>query len=162
MNLKLLRKTESKMPNKDEFEIAEQDRIKRVYYILKREVKFYKVPIVDLVKVQTKDPFKVLVATILSARSKDEMTAGVAKRLFGKISKPNDLNQFSIKELEELIFPIGFYHNKAQYLKRLPGVLEKEFSNTIPDNVEDLMKLPGVGRKTANLVVAVAFEKPAV
>ncbi|RJQ15594.1 endonuclease III [Candidatus Woesearchaeota archaeon] len=133
--------------------------IDKVLLILKKEVVHYKVPVVDLIKVQTKDPFKVLLATMLSARTKDEVTAAAAKRLFARVHAVKDLENISQRELEKLIYPVGFYKNKAKYLKQLPSTLK---NNNIPYTVEELIKLPGVGRKTANLVVAVGFEKPAI
>lgn len=119
-------------------------------------------PVVELIETQTKDPFKVLVTTILSARTKDETTISAVNRLFQNVSTPADLHSLSVKEIESLIYPVGFYHEKAKNLKRLPLALEELFSGKIPSNVEELILLPGVGRKTANLVVAVAFNKPAV
>lgn len=133
-----------------------------VLQILSTEVAGYAVPIVDLIAVQTKDPYKVLVATILSARTKDETTAKAAARLFAEAPNLAALAALSEERLAKLIFPVGFYKNKAGFLARLPGVLESEFNNQIPDEVEALTRLPGVGRKTANLVVAVAFKKPAI
>jgi len=134
--------------------------IDNVYRILKKEVINYNVPVVDLIEIQTEDPFKVLVATILSARTKDETTAKVCKKLFSEINVPEDLNKYSEKEIQDLIYPVGFYQNKAKYLKKLPDAL-KQF-NGVPNNIDDLVTLPGVGRKTANLVVAIAFKKPAI
>ena len=133
-----------------------------VLQILSKEVAGYAVPIVDLIAVQTKDPYKVLVATILSARTKDETTAQAAARLFKEAPDLAALAGLSEERLAKLIFPVGFYKNKAGFLARLPGVLASEFGNRIPDEVEPLTRLPGVGRKTANLVVAVAFKKPAI
>ena len=135
--------------------------IKKVYELLEKEVVGYDVPIVDLIAVQTRDPFKVLVATILSARTKDETTAKAAARLFKKVSDPESLSRLDEKTIARLIYPVGFYKNKARYLKELPSALE-QFGNRIPDSVEELIKLPGVGRKTANLVVVIAFNKPAI
>lgn len=120
-----------------------------------------KVPVVDLIAVQTRDPFKVLVATILSARTKDETTAASAARLFKKSKNIQELGMLSIEELEKLIYPVGFYKNKAKYLHQLPAALAG-FDNTIPDTINELITLPGVGRKTANLVRSVAFNKPAI
>ena len=136
-------------------------KINKVYNILKKEVVNYKVPVVDIIQLQTNDPFKVLITTILSARTKDEVTIYAAKRLFTKIEKIQDLNKISRKEIEQLIYPVGFYKTKAKNLKLLPSFLNK-FNNNIPKNIDDLIKLPGVGRKTANLVVAVAFDKHAI
>lgn len=119
-------------------------------------------PIVELIEAQTKDPFKVLVTTILSARTKDETTATVVKNLFKKIDKPADLRKYTTAQLEKLIYPIGFYKNKAKFLSKLPDAIDNEFNGVLPGDVNLLTKLPGVGRKTANLVVAVAFQKPAI
>lgn len=136
--------------------------ISRVYKILKDEVSTYRVPVVDLIEIQTEDPFKVLVTTILSARTKDEVTLNAVKRLFKVVNKPSDFKKLSYDRLKEMIYPVGFYPTKAKHLKALPGVLNSEFNGKIPDTVVELIKLPGVGRKTANLVVAVAFKKPAM
>jgi len=133
-----------------------------VYNILKKEVKKYKIPVVDLVKIKTKSHFNVLIATILSARTKDETTIKVCEKLFERVKCLDDLEKLSSKEIEKLIYPVGFYKTKAKHLKKLPGVLRKEFDGKIPSEIDDLLKLPGVGRKTANLVRAVGFGKPAV
>ena len=84
--------------------------------LLKKEVKDYQVPVVDLIAVQTKDPFRVLVATILSARTKDEVTAKASERLFAKAGSIQKLAKLDEKQLQKLIFPVGFYKNKARYL----------------------------------------------
>jgi exodeoxyribonuclease-3 len=135
--------------------------IDAVYPLLEKEVAGYDVPIVDLIAVQTRDPFKVLVATILSARTKDETTAKASARLFKKVSGLESLAGLDEATIAKLIYPVGFYKNKAKYLKQLPAAME-QFGGRVPDDVESLIKLPGVGRKTANLVVAVAFNKPAI
>ncbi len=136
--------------------------IAAVHRILKREYARYRMPVVELIEVQTKDPFKVLVATILSSRTRDETTAQAAARLFARVSKMSDLNTIPRKEILELIYPVGFYQNKATFLKKLPDEVDRLFNGRIPDTVEELINLPGVGRKTANLVVAVGFDKPAI
>jgi endonuclease III len=136
--------------------------IGKIYRILSKETVKYDVPVVDLVKMQTEDPEKVLLATILSARTKDETTAAAAERLFSKIRNIKGLDKLPQKQIEELIYPVGFYKTKAKHLKLLPKVLDEEFNGRVPQSVEELIKLPGVGRKTANLVVAVGFNRPAV
>ncbi|MFH1217691.1 MAG: exodeoxyribonuclease III [Pseudomonadota bacterium] len=135
--------------------------IDNILTVLAKEVVTYKVPVVDLIAVQSEDPFQVLVATILSARTKDETTAGAAARLFKKAPHAAALAALSEEEIAKLIYPVGFFRNKAGYLARLPAALGA-LGGKIPDSVEELLKLPGVGRKTANLVVAVAFKKPAI
>ena len=133
---------------------------------LKKEFKAHSAPIIELIESQTKDPFCVLVGTILSARTKDACTAGAVRRLFAKAKgacfAPEDLERLSVKEIEKLIFPVGFYHDKARHLKALPKVLKEKFNGVLPNTVEALCELPGVGRKTANLTVAVGFDLPAI
>lgn len=129
---------------------------------LEKEVQDYQVPVVDLVAAQSDDPFKILVATILSARTKDDVTAAACRRLFKRMDGPDDLAAIPVEELEKIIYPVGFFRNKAKHLAQLPGVLQEEFNSRMPDDVESLLKLPGVGRKTANLVVVIAFHKPGI
>jgi endonuclease III len=136
--------------------------INTVYRALKKEFAKNRVPVVELIESQTRDPFKVLVTTMLSARTKDQTTSAASRRLFTKLHTVDDLDSLSVKEIETLIFPVGFYHEKARHLKAWPAVLRERFNGRIPQTVEELVELPGVGRKTANLVIAVAFNKPAV
>ena len=86
----------------------------------------------------------------------------MTNRLFLIIHKPSDFDEYSVEEIEEMIYPIGFFRNKAKQLKELPEVLKNKFNNKIPDEIDELIQLPGVGRKTANLVRAIAFKKPAI
>ena len=130
---------------------------------LKREFKAHSAPIIELIEAQTHDPFCVLVGTILSARTKDACTAGAVKRLFAAGGgTPEGLERLSVKRLESLIYPVGFFRDKARHLKALPGVLRERFGGVLPHTVEELCELPGVGRKTANLTVAVGFYLPAI
>ncbi len=128
---------------------------------LEQEVTSYHTPVVDLIAVQTRDPFKVLVATILSARTKDETTSKASRRLFNEAPDVHALAGLSEERIRKLIHPVGFFKNKANYLSRLPGALEP-YDYKVPDERDKLLKLPGVGRKTANLVLSVAFNKPAI
>ncbi len=136
--------------------------IEQIVARLEKEVIDYDVPVVDLIATQTEDPFKVLVATILSARTKDEVTAAASRRLFARADSLDELSELSVDELEKIIHPVGFFRNKAKYLALLPEVIEEKFSGRIPETIDELVKLPGVGRKTANLVVAMAFGRPAI
>ncbi|MGL4854650.1 MAG: endonuclease III domain-containing protein, partial [Lentisphaeria bacterium] len=129
---------------------------------IEHTVKDFQVPVVDLIQAQTQEPWKVLVATILSARTKDEVTAAAVRKLFKLANNLDAISEIPLEMLEKLIHPVGFYKNKAKYLKALPSAVNELFHGIIPDIVEELIKLPGVGRKTANLVVAVAFQKPAI
>jgi len=136
--------------------------LKKIYSKLRRFTKNLPVPLVELTMIQTKDPFKVLITTILSARTKDSLTIKVVPELFKEIKNLNDLKKIKQEKLEKIIHPINFYKNKAKYLKKLPIVIEKEFGGKIPKTIDQLITLPGVGRKTANLVVSVAFDEPAI
>ena len=133
---------------------------------LKKEFKAHSAPIIELIEAQTHDPFCVLVGTILSSRTKDQCTAGAVRRLFaaakGAVFQPGDLERLAVDEIEKLIYPVGFYRDKARHLKALPAVLKERFGGVLPNTVEELCELPGVGRKTANLTVAVGFNLPAI
>jgi len=121
-----------------------------------------KAPVMEFVKIMTNDPFKILVGTLLSSRTNDNTTSKVLANFFMNVEKADDINDMSVKELEELIFPVGFYRTKAKHLKELPIVLKNKFNGIIPETIEELVQLPGVGRKTANLVMILAFEQPAM
>ena len=136
--------------------------IDKVLARLAKEVPRYRVPVVDLIATQARDPYKVLVATMLSARTREETTAAVIPRLFAWAPDLQALARLSEPELTELIRPVGFFRNKAAYLAQLPAAIDTLFQGRVPDTVEELVKLPGVGRKTANLVVVAAFGKPAI
>ncbi|HPK38143.1 MAG TPA: endonuclease III, partial [Kiritimatiellia bacterium] len=125
--------------------------IPAVNRLLKTAFHSMRAPIVDLIAAQTRDPFRVLLGTILSARTRDACTAEACKRLFARVTTPDALRRIPQDELERLIFPVGFYRDKARHLKALPQVLEQRFGGVLPDTVEELCELPGVGRKTANL-----------
>jgi len=136
--------------------------IPAVNRLLKKEFESNHAPIIELVAIQTNDPFMVMLGTILSARTKDACTAGACKRLFQKVTSPEELEAIPQQELEKTIYPVGFYRDKARHLKALPAILANKFAGVVPDTVEELCELPGVGRKTANLVVALGFNKPAI
>jgi endonuclease III len=136
--------------------------IERFLAILEEEVKRYRVPVVDLIGVQTSDPFRVLIATILSARTKDEVTAVAAGQLFDRAADATQLAALSRDEIAQLIYPVGFYKTKAAHLQRCGRLLLEQFGGMVPATLEELITLPGVGRKTANLVLSVAFDIPAI
>jgi endonuclease III len=136
--------------------------IPAVHRALGRAFATTRAPVIDLVAAQTRDPFLVLVGTILSARTKDETTAAACTRLFRKVRTPEELRRLPLAELQRLIYPVGFYATKARHLNQLPGVLQERFGGAIPRSVEELCELPGVGRKTANLVVVLGFNRPGI
>ncbi len=108
------------------------------------------------------NPFQILIATILSARTKDEVSEKISRKLFEKVKEPKDILRFSQEELAKEIYPIGFYRNKAKLLLKLAKVLIEKYNSKVPDNMEELLELPGVGRKTANIVLSYAFNKEAI
>jgi endonuclease-3 len=127
-----------------------------VYEILR---KYYKpVPL----EIFGSNPYKTLISTVLSSRTNDDTTLLASKRLFKVARNLEQLDQLEIKAIEKLIYPVGFYKTKALHLKKLAEIILKDFDGKIPDNCEGLMRLPGVGRKTANLVLNRAFGIPAI
>jgi endonuclease III len=108
------------------------------------------------------EPYRVLVSTILSARTKDETTASASERLFAKAKSFEALSRIGEAELRKLIYPVSFYRNKAKHLKALAKIILDEHEGKIPGTIDELVTLPGVGRKTANLVVSIAFGTPGV
>lgn len=130
--------------------------------MLEDEVMAYRVPVVDLIGVQTRDPYRVLIATILSSRTKDEVTAVASEKLFQCAPDLYRLAEVAEPEIRDLIYPVGFYKTKAGHLRKTARMLRDQYDGVVPDTIEELVKLPGVGRKTANLVLAVAFDKPAI
>lgn len=119
-------------------------------------------PVVTLIATGSKDPYRVLISTILSARTKDEVTGAASERLFAVAPNPAVLARTSIARLEKLIFPVGFYRTKAKSVQATGKMLCEHFSGQVPADIDELVRLPGVGRKTANLVMTEAFHKHAI
>ncbi len=122
----------------------------------------WKAPIVTFIAHRGAGPFEILVSTLLSLRTKDEVTSRAAARLFEKARTPQQILALSIKELENLIYPVGFYPTKARRLHQISRILLDSHAGQVPDTLEGLLELPGVGRKTANLVLVEGFGKPAI
>jgi endonuclease-3 len=133
-----------------------------VLQIMKREYPRWHAPIVKLIAQKRKDPLSALLCALLSTRTRDETTAEVCKRFLERIKSPQDLLKMDLDELQRLIHPVGFYRNKAKHLKELARQLVEEFGGKVPDNMEDLLRLRGVGRKVANIVLSEGFGKPAI
>nr|WP_292642620.1 endonuclease III [Nitrososphaera sp.] len=108
------------------------------------------------------DPFKILVGTILSARSRDENTTKVVNRLFAVYNTPEALAKADIREIKKIIHSIGFYNVKAARIKQVAREIVDKFAGKVPSDIDKLLELPGVGRKTANCVLVYAFDKPAI
>ena len=108
------------------------------------------------------DPFKILIGTILSARTRDEITTKVIKSLFTEFKNPNELSEANLKDLKKAIQKIGFYNVKAARIKEVSQIIVEKYNGKVPPNIGDLLTLPGVGRKTANCVLVYGFKKPAI
>jgi endonuclease-3 len=119
-------------------------------------------PIITFIANRGATPFEILVSTILSLRTKDEVTAEAARRLFREARTPDRILALGEQRLSELIYPVGFYPTKARRLMEISRIILEEHGGRVPDTIEGLLKLPGVGRKTANLVLVEGFKEPAV
>ncbi len=140
----------------------EGNQIIEVLKVLERESRKWNKPYVEEVKKRTYDPFLVLVSCILSLRTKDEVTHQASERLFLHAKTPEDILKLGEKKISELIYPVGFYRIKARNLVKISQILKVNYHSKVPDTVEELLKLPGVGRKTATLVVSLGYGKPAI
>ena len=116
----------------------------------------------QLREAESGDPFSILIGTMLSARTRDESTAGAVRALFGKYPTPGALAAARVRDVERLVRPVGFYRVKARRVVEVARIIRDEHGGTVPDDLEGLVSLPGVGRKTANCVLVYAFDKPAV
>ena len=108
------------------------------------------------------DPFKILIGTILSARSRDENTSKIVRKLFQKYKNVIELSNADLNDIKSIIHSIGFYNTKAERIKQVSKIILEKFHGAVPNEIEDLLGLPGVGRKTANCVLVYAFNKPAI
>ena len=113
-------------------------------------------------KVQTARPFRILIATILSARTKDENTTKAADKLFKLYGTPQKLAKAKVKDVEKVIKSVGFYHVKSKRIIEVANLILSKYNGKVPADIDKLVDMPGVGRKTANCVLVYAFEKPAI
>ncbi|PIU40495.1 MAG: endonuclease III [Candidatus Omnitrophica bacterium CG07_land_8_20_14_0_80_50_8] len=127
--------------------------------ILRAEAKRWTTPIVGTFVGEDHAPFKILISTVLSLRTKDKTTAEASHRLFRLAETPKKMATLSIPTIEKAIYPVGFYHTKARNILKICGTLFSRFSGRVPDDLETLLTLDGVGRKTANLVVTLGYKK---
>ncbi|MBN2421584.1 endonuclease III [Candidatus Woesearchaeota archaeon] len=106
-----------------------------------------------------KDPYYVLISCLLSLRTKDEVTYPAAKRLFKLAKTPEEMIKLSDEQIKKAIYPVGFYNNKTRTVKEISQLLIEKYNSKVPDSIDELLKLKGVGRKTANIVVTQGFNK---
>lgn len=127
--------------------------IERIKGLLEQE----KLPIVSDLAEKEHDPFKILISTILSLRTKDEVTEAATRKLFSIASIPEEMLKLSEDTIVDVIYPVGFYRNKAKTIRHVCRELVDKYNSRVPDTIEELLKLKGVGRKTANLVVTLGY-----
>jgi endonuclease-3 len=126
---------------------------------LAREIDGLELPAVEKISASSQeDPFQVLIGTLLSARTQDATTAAASERLFNVARTPQAMGGLTVKRIEKLIYPVSFYRHKARHVKASCRILVDRFGGVVPGTMEELLALPGVGRKTANLVLILAFK----
>ena len=130
--------------------------------ILGKHLKDWDLPIVSNLAAERRSPFSILISTVLSSRTKDEVTASATERLMSRASSPEQMLRLSEEQIAELIYPVGFYKTKARAILHICKELIERFGSLVPDTIENLLTLKGVGRKTANLVVSLVYEKEGI
>ncbi|OGW64968.1 MAG: endonuclease III [Nitrospirae bacterium RIFCSPLOWO2_02_FULL_62_14] len=130
--------------------------------ILRKEILQWQEPILGVVAKESRDPFRVLIACVLSLRTKDKTTADASRRLFALAHTPRTMLKLPLRQIEKAIYPVGFYRNKARQIKDICRRLLSDYQGRVPDSIEELLTLNGVGRKTANLTVTVGYNKPGI
>jgi len=132
--------------------------VAKVMRTLAREMKDLALPAIEKIsEAQAEDPFQILIATALSARTQDATTHAASTRLFAVARTPQAMARLTVAEIERLIYPVSFYRNKAVHVKACCEMLLRDFGGRVPGTMEELVRLPGVGRKTANLVLILGF-----
>ena len=133
-----------------------------VIRILRRQVPKWETPIVTLMAETYASPFRVLISCILSLRTQDQTTAGASQRLFALADTPQAMLKLTTQKIAKLIYPVGFYRTKAKVIRDICQTLIRDYEGKVPDDIDELLKLKGVGRKTANLVVTLGYRKPGI
>jgi len=139
-----------------------EESFNKVVPLIREAVRGKGVPSVTEISRKTRSPFKVLVSTVISSRTKDEVTADASRRLFTEADTPRKLARLSEERIARLIYPAGFYRVKAKNLRAMAIMIVERFKGRVPQTIDELTTLPGVGRKTANLVLTLAFGKDAI
>jgi endonuclease-3 len=136
--------------------------IHAVLRILRRAVRNWQEPVVGVVAKESHDPFRVLIACLLSLRTKDQTTAAASRRLFALASDPAAMLRLPLPKIQQAIYPVGFYRTKSKQIHAICRQLLAQHGGRVPDSIDQLLELPGVGRKTANLVVTVGYGKAGI
>ena len=132
--------------------------IEKVVPVLKREIRKWKTPIVGVIAEETKDPFRILISCVLSLRTKDSTTSEATLRLFRLATTPREMEKLPVHTIEKAIYPVGFYRTKARSIKGICRDLMDRFDSMVPNDLDQLLTLKGVGRKTANLVITLGYQ----
>jgi endonuclease III len=130
--------------------------------ILRREVPKWDTPVVTLMAETYESPFRVLISCILSLRTQDATTAKASHRLFAVADSPQAMAKLTAKKIAKLIYPVGFYKTKARQIIEICRTIIDRYDGKVPEEIDELMKFKGVGRKTANLVVTLGYNKPGI
>ncbi|MEA1936078.1 MAG: endonuclease III [Thermodesulfobacteriota bacterium] len=136
--------------------------IVKIINVLKSELEIWELPIVSSLAEEKCSPFQILISTLLSLRTKDETTAVAGKKLFDLASTPEEMLKLSEEEIIKAIYPVGFYRNKTKTILYICRELVDRHKSKVPDTAEELLALKGVGRKTANLVLALGYNRQAI
>jgi len=140
----------------------EDRQINSIIKVLKKELELGELPIVSHLAENQRDPFVILISTLLSLRTKDEVTAVATERLFALASTPQEMLQVPLAKIARTIYPVGFYRVKARTIHHVCRELISRFNSKVPDDLDDLLSIKGIGRKTANLVVTLAYGKDGI
>lgn len=140
---------------------CQMNKIKKTLRLIEKQVRTFKVPSVTQVS-KRNVPYQVLISCILSLRTKDKTTIEAANRLFKVADNPKSMLKLSQRRLQKLIYPVGFYRNKTKVILGLSRRILEDFSGKVPKTLKELLSLNGVGRKTANLVLGLAYNIPAI
>ena len=137
--------------------------IDKIMKELLKVTKTMPMPVVTEIKLTTnKDAYKILISTMLSLRTKDAATRDASMRLFEKAGNPKEMLKLTEDEIAKLIYPVGFYRVKAKNILEVSKIIIEDYNGKVPDEIDELLKLKGVGRKVANLVVTEAFDKDGI
>ncbi|MBN1291485.1 MAG: endonuclease III [Candidatus Latescibacteria bacterium] len=136
--------------------------IDNVIKILRESVKNFQEPIVTEITKKSRDPYKVLISTIISLRTKDDVTRKASQKLYELADTPDEMLKLNSEQIADAIFPAGFYRNKAETIINISKILIEKYNGMVPDEIDELLTIKGIGRKTANLVVTMGYGKEGI
>jgi endonuclease-3 len=134
----------------------------KIWPALKGQVQSLHVPWIDQMSSRERDPYKILISCLLSLRTQDRTTEEASRRLFQLAQTPGEMSRLAVEKIQKAIYPVGFYRVKARRIRDLSGEILKKYKGRVPDTIEELLSLKGVGRKTANLVVTLGYDREGI